>query len=75
MLDTLASLQSTLSTMWVVWFFVLFGGIILYVMSPWRKRGYEQAGDIPLRDDPPARLRRDEPPSSSRAPAARPARR
>lgn len=64
MLDTLASLQSTLSTLWVVWFFVLFTGIILYVMSPWRKRGYEQAGDIPLRDEPPA---------SSRAPQARPA--
>ena len=75
MLDILASLQSTLSTLWVVWFFVLFAGIILYVMSPWRKRGYEQAGDIPLQDDPPARLRRDEPPSPSRAPAARPARR
>ena len=58
MIDTLASLQSTLSTLWVVWFFVLFAGIILYVMSPWRKRGYEQAGDIPLQDDPPASGRR-----------------
>lgn len=66
MLDTLASIQSTLSTLWVVWFFILFAGIILYVMSPWRKRGYEQAGDIPLRDDPPARLRRDPPASSGR---------
>ena len=61
MLDTLGSLQSTLSTLWLVWFFVLFGGIILYVMSPWRKRRYEKAGDIPLRDDPPARLPRAEP--------------
>ncbi|WP_368414636.1 cbb3-type cytochrome oxidase subunit 3 [Falsiroseomonas sp.] len=65
MLDTLASMQSTLSTLWVVWFFVLFTGIILYVMSPWRKRGYERAGDIPLRDEPPARQRRDERPSSA----------
>ena len=65
MIGTLASLQSILSTLWVVWFFVLFTGIILYVMSPWRKRGYEQAGDIPLQDEPP---------SSSRAPTARPAR-
>ena len=66
MLDTLSSMQSTLSTLWVVWFFVLFTGIILYVMSPWRKRGYERAGDIPLREDlPAARLRRDEPPSSA----------
>ncbi len=65
MIDTLASIQSTLSTLWVVWFFVLFAGIILYVMSPWRKRGYEQAGDIPLRDDPPADLRHARPPSAT----------
>ena len=54
MLDTLAAMQSTLSTLWVVWFFVLFTGIIVYVMAPWRKRGYERAGDIPLRDEPPS---------------------
>lgn len=65
MIDTLASIQSTLSTLWVVWFFILFTGIILHVMSPWRKRGYEQAGDIPLRDDPPAGLRDAEPPSAT----------
>jgi cytochrome c oxidase cbb3-type subunit 4 len=52
MIDTLASIQPILSTLWVVWFFVLFTGIILYVMAPWRKRGYEQAGDIPFRDEP-----------------------
>lgn len=66
MLDTLASLQSILSSLWVAWFFILFTGIIVYVMSPWRKRGYEQAGDIPLRDEPPARPRRDAPPSARR---------
>jgi cytochrome c oxidase cbb3-type subunit 4 len=65
MFETLAAMQSTLSTLWVVWFFVLFTGIILYVMSPWRKRGYERAGDIPLRDEPPARLQRDPPPPSA----------
>jgi cytochrome c oxidase cbb3-type subunit 4 len=58
MLDTLASLQSILSSLWVAWFFVLFTGIILYVMSPWRKQRYERAGDIPLRDEPPASGRR-----------------
>jgi cytochrome c oxidase cbb3-type subunit 4 len=58
MFDTLATLQSTLSTLWVVWFFVLFTGIILTVMSPWRKRGYERAGDIPLQDEPPSSARR-----------------
>jgi cytochrome c oxidase cbb3-type subunit 4 len=54
MLDTLAAIQPLLSTLWVVWFFVLFTGIILYVMAPWRKRRYERAGDIPLRDELPA---------------------
>ena len=58
MIETLASIQSTLSTLWVVWFFVLFTGIILYVMAPWRKRGYERAGDIPLRDEPPVSRQR-----------------
>jgi cytochrome c oxidase cbb3-type subunit 4 len=58
MLETLASLQSVLSTIWVVWFFILFTGVIIYVMAPWRKREYERAGDIPLRDDlPPSRQR------------------
>jgi len=52
--DLYASLQPILPTLWVVWFFILFTGIILYVMAPRRKRSYEQLGDIPLRDDPPA---------------------
>jgi cytochrome c oxidase cbb3-type subunit 4 len=50
-MDTLAGLQPLFSTLWVVWFFVLFTGIILYVMAPRRKGTYEQAGDIPLRDE------------------------
>jgi cytochrome c oxidase cbb3-type subunit 4 len=55
MLETLAALHGTFATLWVVWFFVLFTGILLYVMAPWRKRDYERAGDIPLRDEPPSR--------------------
>lgn len=51
MLDTLAAVHGTFATLWVVWFFVLFTGIIFRVMSPSRKRRYEQAGDIPLRDE------------------------
>jgi len=56
-MQTLAAFQSLFSTLWVVWFFVLFTGIILYVMAPWRKREYERAGDIPLRDDDAPRRR------------------
>jgi cytochrome c oxidase cbb3-type subunit 4 len=55
MMQWLAALHGTFATLWVVWFFVLFTGIILYVMAPWRKRGYERAGEIPLRDEPPRR--------------------
>ncbi|MGG5809195.1 cbb3-type cytochrome oxidase subunit 3 [Falsiroseomonas sp. CW058] len=59
-MHALASLQSLFSTLWVVWFFVLFTGIILYVMAPRRKGTYERAGDIPFRDEdaaPSARKR------------------
>jgi cytochrome c oxidase cbb3-type subunit 4 len=53
-----ATLQPILPTLWVVWFFILFTGIVVYVMAPWRKRRYEQLGDIPLRDEAPAPGRR-----------------
>jgi len=66
MRDLYLTLQPILPTLWVVWFFVLFTGIILYVMAPWRKRSYEQLGDIPLRDENPARALRDDPPSGLR---------
>lgn len=56
-MQTLASLQSLFSTLWVVWFFVLFTGIILYVVAPRRKRGFESAAEIPLRDEPPSSKR------------------
>jgi len=52
MLNVFAAIHPMLATIWVVWFFVLFGGIVLYVMAPHRKHGYERAGDIPLRDEP-----------------------
>ncbi len=58
MLETLAALHGTFATLWVVWFFVLFTGILLYVMSPRRKRDYERQGDIPLRDESPSSSRR-----------------
>jgi cytochrome c oxidase cbb3-type subunit 4 len=47
----LVSLQPLLSTLWVVWFFVLFIGILIRVMAPGRKLTLEQAGLIPFRDD------------------------
>ena len=52
-MDDLHGLQSLFSTLWVVWFFILFTGIILRVMRPARRRHYERLGAIPLRDDAP----------------------
>jgi len=52
----LVALQPLFSTLWVVWFFVLFTGILIYVLAPKRKRGFERAGNIPFRDDPRDRL-------------------
>lgn len=47
----LVALQPLFSTLWVVWFFVLFIGILLRVLAPGRKRELEQAGQIPFRED------------------------
>ena len=67
-------LQSLLSTIWVVWFFVLFLGMLWYVMRPSKKQHFASLGDIPLRDDAAApRSRRAAGPEreSARAPFAR----
>ncbi|NKC29535.1 cbb3-type cytochrome oxidase subunit 3 [Falsiroseomonas selenitidurans] len=53
----LVSLQPVFSTLWVVWFFVLFIGILLRVLAPRRRQEFEQAGQIPFREDLPARRR------------------
>jgi cytochrome c oxidase cbb3-type subunit 4 len=55
----LERLQSILSTLWVVWFFILFGGIIWYVMRPSKRAYYQRLGEIPFRDtaDKPASRR------------------
>jgi cytochrome c oxidase cbb3-type subunit 4 len=58
MSELYATLQPILPTIWVIWFFILFTGIVLYVMAPWRKRRYEQIGEIPMHDDQPLSGRR-----------------
>jgi cbb3-type cytochrome oxidase subunit 3 len=50
-METLASLHAAFATLWVVWFFLLFAGILYYVLSPRRRQRYERAGEIPLRDE------------------------
>jgi cbb3-type cytochrome oxidase subunit 3 len=44
-----------LKAAWVVWFFLLFGFILAWVLRPARRRAYQALADIPLHDAPPAR--------------------
>ncbi|WP_198369888.1 cbb3-type cytochrome oxidase subunit 3 [Roseomonas rosulenta] len=50
-MDTLIEHLPTLRALWVVWFFVLFLGMLWFVLRPSRKRHFEDQADIPLRDD------------------------
>ncbi len=54
-METLVANYALLKTIWVVWFFILFVGMLWWVMRPAKRRHYEQFGDIPLRDDQPSR--------------------
>jgi len=53
MTDLLLSVYPHLRALWVVWFFLLFVGMLAFVLRPSKRAAYEKAGDIPLRDDPP----------------------
>lgn len=57
-MQTLIETLPVLRSLWVVWFFVLFLGMLWFVLRPSRKQHYEAQADIPLRDDPPARATR-----------------
>ncbi|WP_240789855.1 cbb3-type cytochrome c oxidase subunit 3 [Roseomonas sp. HF4] len=54
-MDTLSDLLPLFRTLWVVWFFVLFLGMLWFVMRPSKKKHFEAQADIPLRDDDDAR--------------------
>ncbi len=47
----MADLQPLFSTLWVVWFFVLFGGILIWVLAPSRRGEWRRHGEMVLRDD------------------------
>ena len=51
MTDFLLSIYPHLRALWVVWFFLVFVGTVLWVMRPAKRREYERAGLIPLRDE------------------------
>ena len=50
-MDTLIALYPTLKALWVVWFVLVFLGMLALVLRPSKRRDYERAGGIPLRDD------------------------
>jgi cytochrome c oxidase cbb3-type subunit 4 len=50
-MDTLSDLLPLFRTLWVVWFFVLFLGMLWFVLRPSKKQHFESQADIPLRDD------------------------
>jgi cytochrome c oxidase cbb3-type subunit 4 len=53
--ETLTSQLPLIRTLWVVWFFVLFLGMLWFVLRPSKKQHFESQADIPLRDDDVAR--------------------
>lgn len=60
-------LYPLLKAAWVVWFFLLFGFILVWVLRPGQRQSYQALAAIPLRDEtlparPPA------PPSSRPSP-------
>ena len=56
-MDWLVSIYPILRALWVVWFLLLFLGIVLWVMRPSAKARYREMGGIPLQDDPTAKPR------------------
>jgi cbb3-type cytochrome oxidase subunit 3 len=47
------------SALWVVWFFVLFAGILVWVLRPSKRRILESHREIPFREGPPATSARE----------------
>ncbi len=48
----LATLHGWLKTIWVVWFFVLFLGILVWVLRPGSRQRAQEHAAIPFRNDP-----------------------
>jgi cytochrome c oxidase cbb3-type subunit 4 len=51
----LEALYPLIRSLWVVWFFLLFGGILAWVLWPKNREKLESHANIPLRDEPPTR--------------------
>lgn len=44
-------LQSLFNTLWVVWFFVLFGGILIWTLRPSKRGEWQERGSMIFQDD------------------------
>ncbi|MCC7281997.1 MAG: cbb3-type cytochrome c oxidase subunit 3 [Acetobacteraceae bacterium] len=49
---TLQQLHEALAVLFVVWFFLLFGGILLWVLRPGTQARAREHAEIPFRNDP-----------------------
>jgi cytochrome c oxidase cbb3-type subunit 4 len=49
-MQTLSESLPLLRSLWVVWFFLMFLGMLWFVLRPSRRTYYEAQGDIPFRD-------------------------
>ena len=56
-METLIAIYPALKALWVVWFFVLFVGLVIWVMRPSAKDRYAAMAQLPLNDDPRAKPR------------------
>ena len=54
-MEALTSQLPLIRSLWVVWFFVLFIGMLWFVLRPSKKQHFESQAQIPLRDDDTAR--------------------
>jgi cytochrome c oxidase cbb3-type subunit 4 len=54
MSDFFLSIYPHLRALWVVWFFLLFIGMLVWVLRPSKRAAFERAARIPLDDAPPA---------------------
>jgi cytochrome c oxidase cbb3-type subunit 4 len=50
-MQSLLELYPALRALWVVWFFILFLGMLWFVLRPSRRKHFESLADMPLRDD------------------------
>jgi cytochrome c oxidase cbb3-type subunit 4 len=50
-MDALMEFHGWLSALWVVWFFALFVGILVWALRPSKRREFDRAAQIPFHDD------------------------